>query len=148
MSDEKKVWVFFYGSYINLEVLAEVDIHPESFDIAKLSGFDILIQPRANIIASFEHSVFGILTTASHSELARLYTEHAQGILGERYEPEAVTVQLLDGTSLAALCYIAHSMKARPAENDYIDRIVKPAREYEFPKNYIKRLESFRPQSS
>jgi hypothetical protein len=144
-SDEKKVWVFFYGSYINLQVLKEADIHPESFDIAKLSGFDIVIQPRANLIPSFEHSVFGILTTASHTELERLYTEHAQGILGEVYLPEAIVVQLLDGSGLPALCYIAPKMKAKPAENDYIDRIVNPAREYDFPKSYIKHLESFRP---
>lgn len=146
MTEEKKVWVFFYGSYINLNVLKEIDISPDFFDIAKLSGFEIVIQPRANLIASFAHEVFGILTTASHSELERLYTEHALDILGERYLPEAVVVQLLDGSLQPALCYISHEMKAQPAENDYIDRIVGPAREYDFPKSYIKHLESFRPQ--
>lgn len=145
MTEEKKVWVFFYGSYINLNVLKEMDIVPEFFDIAKLSGFDIVIQPRANLIPSFAHEVFGILTTATHSELDRLYTEHALGVLGERYLPEAVVVQLLDASLQPALCYIASEMKAKPAENDYIDRIVGPATEYDFPKSYIKHLDSFRP---
>lgn len=145
-NDERKVWVFFYGSYINLNVLEEVDIHPASIDIAKLSGFDIVIQPRANIVPSFEHSVFGILTSASHSELERLYEEHALGVLGERYLPEAVLVETLDGALQPALCYIASSMKARSAENDYIDRIAGPAREYGFPRSYIQRIESFRPR--
>lgn len=142
---EKKVWVFFYGSYINLDVLKEIDISPECFDIAKLSGFDIVIHPHANLIPSFEHSVFGILTTASHSELERLYKDHALDVLGELYLPEAVIVQTLDGTLQSALCYIAPKMKAALAENDYIDRIVGPARHYDFPKSYIKHLESFRP---
>lgn len=140
MTEEKKVWVFFYGPHINLNVLKEADISPDFFDIAKLSGFDIVIQPRANLIPSFAHEVFGILTTASHSELERLYTED------ERYLPEAVVVQLLDGSLQPALCYISYEMKAQPAENDYIDSIVAPAREYDFPKSYIKHLESFRPQ--
>lgn len=146
-STDKKIWVFFYGSYINLNVLKEVDISPECFDIAKLSGFDIVIQPHANLIPSFEHSVFGILTTASHVELQRLYTDHALGVLGELYLPEAVVVQTLDGSLQPALCYIAPKMKATLAENEYIDRIVGPARNYDFPKNYIKHLESFRPVS-
>jgi AIG2 family protein len=148
VSEKNKVWVFFYGSYINLNVLKEVDIFPESIDTAKLSGYDIVIQPRANLVPSFEHTVFGILTTASHSELQRLYTDHALGVLGELYLPEAVVVQTLDGSLQPALCYIASTMKAKPAENDYIDRIVNPAKEYSFPKNYIKHLESFRPHSS
>jgi hypothetical protein len=145
--DEKKVWVFFYGSYINLTVLKEVGISPESIDIAKLSGYEIIIQPHANLVPSFEHSVFGILTTATHEELDRLYTEHALGVLGETYLPEAVLVQTLDSSIEPALCYLAPTMKARLAANDYIDLIVGPARDYEFPKSYIKHLESFRPVS-
>ena len=66
--------------------------------------------------------------------------------LGEIYLPEAVLVETLDGKLLPALCYICHDMKPRPAANDYIDRVVKPAREYGFPEWYIERLESFRPE--
>jgi hypothetical protein len=36
-------------------------------------------------------------------------------------------------------------MKFVPATNDYIDRIVSPARAYGFPQWYINHLESFRP---
>jgi hypothetical protein len=35
-------------------------------------------------------------------------------------------------------------MQPRPAAQDYVDRIVKPAKEFGFPEWYIKRLESFR----
>lgn len=31
------------------------------------------------------------------------------------------------------VCYIAPSMEARPAADDYMARIVKPAREHKFP---------------
>jgi len=34
----------------------------------------------------------------------------------------------------------------RPAERAYVDRIVKPAREFGFPGWYVERLESFRAQ--
>ena len=63
------------------------------------------------------------------------------------FAPEAVLVETLDNKWKPALCYIAPAMEPRPAENDYIDRIVGPAKEYGFPDWYIRRLESFRPNT-
>ena len=44
------------------------------------------------------------------------------------------------------MTYIKPEMAPQPAANDYVDRIVGPAREYGFPAWYIERLESFRPR--
>jgi hypothetical protein len=140
---EPKVWVFFYGSYINLDVLREVQLVPEQWEVARLHGFDIRIQPRANLIPSPEHSVYGIEATATHGELARLYA-HARDVLGEVYLPEAVLVQNLAGLWRPALCYLCPEMVPRPADNAYIERITGPARRLGFPAGYIARLESFR----
>jgi hypothetical protein len=60
--------------------------------------------------------------------------------------PAAVLVQTRDGKWRAALCYLAPSPEPRPAAEDYLDRIVTPARAYGFPDWYIARLESFRPR--
>jgi hypothetical protein len=141
---EPKVWTFFYGSYINLNVLKEVNYTPEQWAVARLHGYDIRIQPRANLVRSDQHSVYGIIATATHAELERLYA-HAKDILGELYLPEAVLVEMLDSKWQPALCYICPFMEPRPAANDYIDRIAGPARQYGFPDWYTQRLESFRP---
>lgn len=141
---EVKVDVFFYGSYMNPAVLAEVDIVPERFAVARLSGYDIRIQPRANLVRSDQHSVYGVVAAATHAELHRLYA-HAQNVLGESYVPEAVLVKTADQRWLPALCYISHSMKPCPAEAAYVERIVQPARNFGFPQWYIQRLESLRP---
>jgi hypothetical protein len=138
-----KVWVFFYGSYINLTVLREVGLVPELWEVARLSGFDIRIQPRANLVRSDQHCVYGIVATATHAELERLYT-HARDVLGEVYLPEAVLVQTTAGLWRPVLCYLCREMRPRPAENDYIDRISGPARQFGFPDWYLARLESFR----
>lgn len=50
--------------------------------------------PPANLVASRERTVYGILATATHQELYRLYLEHAQGVLGGTYEPQAVLRRL------------------------------------------------------
>ena len=141
---ESRVWVFFYGSYMNFDVLKEVDLVPEQWEVAKVSGFDIVIQPRANLVRSDRRCVYGILATATHAELERLYA-HAKGVLGETYLPEAVLAETLNGKWRPALCYIAPSMEAGPAESDYVERILKSAREFNFPRWYIERLESFQP---
>ena len=141
---EMKVWVFFYGSYMNFDVLKEVRLIPEQHEVARLSGFDISIQPRANLVRSDRNSVYGIVATATHAELKRLY-EHAQGVLGEVYLPEAVIVETVDGKWRAALCYIAPTMKPSPPERAYVQRIIRPAKEFGFPDWYLKRLENFLP---
>jgi hypothetical protein len=141
---EPKVWTFFYGSYLNLDVLKEVNLIPDRWEVARLSGFDLRIRPRANLVRAEQHCVYGIVATATHQELARLYA-HAQGVLGEIYLPEAVLAETMDGKWRPALCYIAPAMEPRPAANDYINRIAGPARAYGLPEWYIKKIESFRP---
>jgi hypothetical protein len=141
---EPRVWVFFYGSYINLNVLRDVNYVPEKWEVARLAGFDIRIQPRANLVRSERHSVYGILATGTHAELGRLYA-HAKDVLGEVYLPEAVLAETRDCKWKPAMCYICPAMDLRPAASDYVDRIVAPAREYGFPAWYINRLEKFRP---
>ena len=141
---EPIVWTFFYGSYMNLDVLEQVDLVPERFEVATLGGFDISIKPIANLVRSEGRSVYGIVAAVTQPELDRLYT-HAKDVLGAIYLPQPVVVDTRDGKRREALCYIAPSMEPRQADNDYIDRITGPAREYAFPTWYIGRLESFRP---
>jgi hypothetical protein len=141
-----EVWTFFYGSYINPDVLKEVGLIPKHWDVARLSGYDIRIQPRANLIRAEEHCVYGIVATATHAELDRLYA-HARDVLGETYLPEAVLVETMDWKWRPALCYLAHAMEPRPAASDYIDRIAAPAKKYGFPDWYVRRIESFRPRN-
>ncbi len=138
---EPRVWVFFYGSYMNFGVLREVNLIPPQWQVATLAGFDISIRPRANLIPSDQRHVYGILTTATHSELQRLYA-HAKDVLGETYLPQAVLAEGRDGNWRPALCYIAPNMEQRPATRDYVDRIVAPANEFGFPRWYIERLKA------
>jgi hypothetical protein len=140
-----QIWTFFYGSYMNFDVLREVELVPERHEVARLDGFDIRIAPRANLVRSDAHSVWGVLATATHAELGRLYA-HAKDVLGELYLPEAVLARTRSGDYRPALCYICPHMEARPAELAYVERIVAPARQLGFPTWYIERLSSFAPR--
>jgi hypothetical protein len=144
---ERTVWTFFYGSYMNRRVLAEVDLVPERSEVARLWGFEIRIQPLANLVPADGACVYGLLATATHTELTRLY-RHAEEVLGSLYLPEAVLVEAQDGASRPALCYLAQQMEPKPAAADYVDRILEPARELGFPSWYLARLESFKTKPS
>jgi hypothetical protein len=140
---EAPVAVFFYGSYMNRAVLAEVGLAPATWESASLPGFEIRIAPRANLVRAAGQVVFGVLATATHAELERLYA-HARNVLGEVYFPEAVLVYTQSGAWQPALCYVACHMVQRPADPAYVERILQPARELGFPAWYLARLESFR----
>src|SRR5262249_4865766 len=141
---EPEVWTFFYGSYMNFSVLREVDLVPARHEVAQLDGFDIRIAPRANLVRSDAHCAWGILATATHRELERLYG-HAKDVLGEVYLPEAVLTRTRAGDYRPALCYLCPDMQPRPAEAAYVERILAPAREFGFPAWYLERLAAFAP---
>jgi hypothetical protein len=141
---EPTVWTFFYGSYINLDVLKGAGFVPRRWEVARLPGFDLDVRPLANLVRSDRHTVYGLLALGTHGELDRLYA-HARDVLGQTYLPEAVLAQTLDGRWVPALCYLAAAMEPRPAAGDYIDRIAGPARAHGFPDWYVERIESFRP---
>ncbi len=141
---EYPVNVFFYGSYMNFAVLKEVDINEREFTVGSISGFALTISPLANLIRQTQGVVYGILTALTHMELERLYQEHARGKLGGQYLPDAVVVSMPNGIHTPALCYISHNMKEGKADPAYIDRILKPAREYGFPAWYLDTIEYFR----
>jgi hypothetical protein len=138
-----KVWTFFYGSFINLDVLKKLGVVPERYEVARLNGFDIRIQPVANLIRSDQGCVYGIVVLVTHDDLRRLY-DYVQTDLAGIYLPEPVLVETLDGKWKAALCYISPAMEPRTPTNEYIERIVGPAKQYGFPNWYIARLDAFR----
>jgi hypothetical protein len=56
----------------------------------------------------------------------------------------AVIVDKPHAISAPALCYVSHNMGEGKADPAYVDRILKPANEYGFPKWYLNRIESFK----
>jgi hypothetical protein len=141
---DPKVAVFFYGSYMNPRVLEEANLSPATFETAELDHFEIVVRPLANLVPADRGRVYGVLTFATHAELERLYA-HAREVLGGNYVPFPVVVRARRGALVPALCYMAPDLAPGPASNDYIDRIIDPAKRHGFPGAYIAHLESFRP---
>jgi len=141
---ERKIQVFLYGSSINLDVLAKAGLKKRAFAPASLAGFELVIQPVANLAESGDGIVYGILANFTHAEIDLLVNSHTSTLTTSQYRPEPVIVRTRGGKIVPAICYISENMSADAPDNAYIDRILKPAKNYGFPDWYIDHIEAFR----
>ncbi|NVJ70543.1 MAG: gamma-glutamylcyclotransferase, partial [Alphaproteobacteria bacterium] len=132
----RKVQVFFYGSFISLSVLEEAGIKKRAFAPACIQGYEMLMQPHANLHENGDGIVYGILANLTHDELDTLYHSHIETITTATYKPEAMLVHTRGGKIVPALVYVSDDMEPKQAENAYIDKVLKAATSYGFPKWY------------
>ncbi len=135
----KRVAVFFYGSFMRPEVMAQAGFAPDTVRVAQLHGHDICLDPHANVFPSPMHSIFGIVVQISHAELDKMYGRQGVG----SFLPEAVLVTLADGRSLPVMCYMPPSRSNQPADQAYLTRLIEAAELRGLPRDYILRLQSF-----
>ena len=137
----RKVWTFFYGSFMNPEVLGKAQVRPTEAQMARLDGWDIRIAPHATLVPVNGRSVFGVLGQLTHPDLEKLYTKDWFGF--GTYLPEAVLVADSAGRFLPALTYVAWDMEGGRPSEEYLHKIVIVAQQFKFPDWYINRIKSF-----
>jgi hypothetical protein len=145
MEEESRlVRVFFYGTFMNPEVLAAYGIAAREVLPAKVTDFELCIRPRVNLVASKGATVYGAIVLVTQKDLEKIYSE-LERRLGLKYLPEAVLAETLSGglTVKAALCYIAHSMTPGPAAPEYVKELADCVRALNFPESYALHIESF-----
>jgi Gamma-glutamyl cyclotransferase, AIG2-like len=137
----RKLWIFFYGSFMNPNVLAKADVQPTDSQRARLDGWDIKIAPRATLVPSDQSRVYGVLARVTHPDLEKLYTKDWFGF--GTYLPEAVLVADSAERFVPALSYIAWEMEGGTPSIEYIDNVVDAALQFEFRTWYVNRIKSF-----
>jgi hypothetical protein len=137
----RKVWTFFYGSFMNPEVLAKAGVRPTETQRGRLDGWDINIAPRATLIPAEGESVFGILAKLTHADLEKLYTKDWFGF--GTYLPEAVLIADSLERLVPALSYVAWEMEGGSPGDEYIQKVLTVAQQFKFPDWYVTRIKSF-----
>jgi hypothetical protein len=134
MTPPRRIDVFFYGLFMDQDLLRARGVAPEDPRVAAVSGFELRIGSRATLLPSPGGRVFGVVASLSHEELERLYSEPSV----QAYRAEAVLVQLGDGALLPALCYNLLEPPA-PGEHDadYASRLRQLADRLGFPADYV-----------
>jgi hypothetical protein len=132
--NDRRIDAFFYGLFMDIDILRESDVTPVNPRRAYVDGFALRIGQRATLLPSAEARAYGMLIALTHPELERLYA--APGL--NHYRPEAVLAQPLDGPPAPALCYNLREAP-RPDERnpEYVARLQGVLRKLEFPAEYV-----------
>lgn len=128
-------------------VLAEYGVTTTEVVPAKLSGFELYIRPRVNLVRTDRSYVYGTLVAVTHEDIPKLYS-NIEERFGLKYFPEPVLAEALDGTLRPALCYITPHTSERPADRDYINQLAECVRAMGLPEWYALYVESFGPERS
>ncbi|MFQ6020082.1 MAG: gamma-glutamylcyclotransferase family protein [Dehalococcoidia bacterium] len=115
---------------------------------ARLRDYEFRINKRrkATIVPSPGQNTWGVLwnITASHERALDCY----EGVKSETYRKKTVEVFLTSGTKERALTYIASDCSVGSPEPDYMERILRGAKEADLPPDYIKVLHEWKKLAS
>ena len=131
---ERRIDAFFYGLFMDLDVLREAGVTPVNPRRAYVDDFALRIGQRATLLPSAGARAYGMLFAVTRSELDRLYS--APGL--EHYRPEAVLAQCLEGTPAPALCYTLREAPTPDERNpEYAARLQRVLGKLDFPREYV-----------
>jgi Gamma-glutamyl cyclotransferase, AIG2-like len=99
--EARRIEVFFYGLFMDQELLKGKGIQPIDVRLAAVSGLRLRIGARAALVSAPDAEVHGVLMKLTHAELDKLYSEPSV----QAYRPEPVLAVASDGATVAALCY-------------------------------------------
>jgi hypothetical protein len=128
---------FFYGLFMDAEVLRKAGAKPSDFRRAYVADFALRIGQRATLVRSPGARAYGMLIALTHAELDRLYT--APGL--EIYRPEAVVAHTFDGRDVPALCYnLVQAPEPHERNPDYASRLQGVLENLGFPVEYVESI--------
>lgn len=132
--DQRRLDVFFYGLFMDPQLLESKGIRPVDIRLAAVPGFGLRIGTRAALVPTPAGEVHGVLMKLSHADLAKLYSE--PGV--RAYRPEAVLAVAGNGETVAALCYNLPEPPS-PAERnaEYASKLRSLAQRVGLPGDYV-----------
>jgi len=130
----RRVDTFFYGLFMDVEVLRQSGAKPENPRRAYVAGFALRIGLRATLVPAPGARAYGMLIALTQPELDRLYG--AAGL--EHYHPEAVLAQPIEGNAVPALCYnLVQAPESHERNPDYARRLKSVLTKLGFPGDYV-----------
>ena len=130
----RRVNGFFYGLFMDVELLKSSGVIAENPRKAYVDGYALRIGNRATLVPAAQGRAYGMVLALTHDELDVLYG--GPGL--ETYRPEALQATLMDGGSLPALCYNLLEAPADDERNDaYAAKLRDALGRLGFPADYI-----------
>ncbi|MFT5113469.1 MAG: hypothetical protein ACI8P9_002800 [Parasphingorhabdus sp.] len=131
---------FFYGLFMDADLLREKDLNPCQTRLAFVDGFGLRIGDRATLARSNQERSYGTIIQLQHSELDQLY-----GVDGLRdYLPESIEAfSIADNQSIPATTYLLPVEKLSGTNHAYATSLATIARKLGIPEDYVKEIEDW-----
>jgi hypothetical protein len=133
----RRVSVFFYGLFMDPELLRAKGLEPLNPRRARVGGFRLRIGNRAALEPDAGGEVHGFVVELTHAEIERLYAE--PGV--DAYRPEAVIAEPEGGPPIAVLCFNLPSAPDPHERNPkYAGQLRELATRLGLPRHYVERI--------
>jgi hypothetical protein len=130
----RRIEVFFYGLFMDTDLLRTKGVNPANIRPASLPGFALRIGQRATLLQNPNSIAHGILMELTHTEVEQLYSEPSV----RAYRPEAVLCELNDGTRIPALCFnLLEPPGVNEANPEYASKLRDLALRLGLPSDYV-----------
>ena len=131
---ERRIDVFFYGLFMDPDVLRAKGLHPVNTRRASVEGLALQLGDRATLVPEPGACAHGMLISLTHEELDQLYAEPSVAA----YRPEPVLATLSDGKPVAALCFNLPSVSEQAQSNsEYATKLRTVAQKLGLPPDYV-----------
>lgn len=137
-----KATVFFYGWFMDPDLLKNLGLSPSLPVTAKLPDYKFILGKRASMVSSVGDEVWGTLMTLSHMEISELYAEPSV----QEYGPVNIICVDENQANVSAITYILppdHNHN-EPENSDYIKTLVTICEKLKLPENYRTKLEKLK----
>jgi hypothetical protein len=128
--------IFFYGSFMDLEILRTLGVVPQAFETAELKNWCITFSPMATLVRSERDSVYGAIAELSRTEVQMLYSRDDL----KHYNPVDISVSTKRGKSVPAQVYISEPQKGQKPSVEYLQRVIRAAESLGLPSAYLEKL--------
>ena len=132
--DQRRLDVFFYGLFMDHQLLDGKGIRPVDIRLAAVPGFVLRIGTRAALVPTPAGEVHGVLMKLSHTDIEKLYSEPSV----QAYRPEPVLAVARNGATVAALCYNLPEPPSPDERNaEYASKLRSLAQRIGLPNDYV-----------
>jgi hypothetical protein len=133
----RRVSVFFYGLFMDPELLRAKGLEPLHPRRARVGGWRLRIGNRAALDPDVDGEVHGFVVELTHAEIERLYADPGVAV----YRPEAVIAEPEGGSPIAALCFNLPSAPDPQVRNPrYVSQLRELATRLGLPRHYVESI--------
>ncbi|HET7208079.1 MAG TPA: gamma-glutamylcyclotransferase family protein [Terriglobales bacterium] len=129
--------VFFYGLFMDAELLRSKGAQPVNIRSASVPGFALRIGQRATLVPDDNARAYGVLMELTHDEIDQLYSEPTV----RAYRAEAVIAEVGDRFPVPALCFnLVVPPSPDEANPDYAAKLRALALRLGLPAEYVESI--------